>query len=108
VADLFFIKVGKSVCGGYAEEKQARERRMRDEKGKLGMADVIRESRKGQLCVSASSLKIQNFKFSPVGADAKFACVWERENTSTCTPALLHRASYRLPTVFTSWIVARG
>lgn len=94
------------MCEGYWEEKQGREGGKRDEKGKLRMADVIRESRKGQLCAFASLLKIQTFKFAPVGADAKFACAWESENRSRHTPASLHRPSYRLPMVFTFWIVA--
>lgn len=94
------------MCEGYGEEKQGREGSTKDEKAKLRMADVIRESQKVQLCTFASLLKVQTFKFAPVGADAKFTCVGGRENTSTLTPALLHRPSFRVPMVFTFWVVA--
>lgn len=63
------------MCEGHWEEKQGKGGRMRGEKGKLKMTDVIRVSQKGRLCVFASFLKIQNFKFAPVGVDAKFECV---------------------------------
>lgn len=75
LAHVFFITVGRSVCEGYWEEKQGKGGRMRHEKGKLTMTDVIRDSQKGQLCVFASLLKIQALKFAPVGVDAKFECV---------------------------------
>lgn len=59
-------------------------------------------SQKGQFCEFAVLLKIQSFKFSHVGADAKF-CVREKENTSTRTPASVHRPSYGV-SPFEQWL----
>lgn len=40
-----FVKAGKSVYKWYQKEKQAREGKMRNEKGRLRMADIIKVER---------------------------------------------------------------